>query len=787
MTSTHRNRHRWRRRPGLPLPALLLPALLLLLPAFLNAQGWIEPRPGTPAAWGVQKVSTTVTVRVADRVAHVEVEEWFRNNGPGLGEGDYVYPLPGEAVFASYSLYQGDHELRGELMDAAEARAIYERIVRARRDPALIELVGKGMMRARVFPIETGETRRITLRYTQVLDRAGDALQFRYAAGIRHAGPRQPDLMPMPRMEPAPRGRPRPPEQLNGFAVDRELAPLTFTLVVDDADRFRDAFSPTHALRVERRGGRMTVRPQGDLTGEFTVLLPLAVRVVGLSLLTHRPAGEAGYFMLTLSPDEAAASRIPRDVTVVVDVSGSMSGTKMEQARRALHQLLGALGPDDRVRLIAFSNTVRPWRDTWTRATRGELNAAGQWVDALRADGGTNIHGALETALREKSPDSQLPIVIFMTDGMPTTGETRVDRIVAMAETERGRTRVFVFGVGYDVNTHLLDRLSEAARGTTQYVRPDEDVEHAVSTLATRIRHPVLTDLGLGRAPVRLTDVYPRELPDLFAGEELILFGRYEGSGQGSLEITGRRSGDRERYSAGARFPARADRDEFITRLWASRKLGDLDRRIRAARADGASQRQIDDLTDELRSTALRYGLLSEYTAYLVQEPEIVARADRPQPGAIAAPVTLSGEIAVGRAERARLSREVASVADMEAVQRTASLQMRDDAAQGAAAPEAGGHAAAVRVIAGRRFRMVEGEWRDLGHTTDHRVVTVEPFSIAYFSLLRALPELGLVLRELESGVVAGERVSIRVGGQGARHLADDELRRVVAEFRRRR
>jgi Ca-activated chloride channel homolog len=755
-------------------PLMVALGALALLPVHAAAQGWIEPRPGVrPAEWGIEKLRTSVTVRVTDRVATVEVEEWFRNNGGGLGESDYVYPLPGEAVFSSYSLYQGDQELRGELMDAAEARGIYEAIVRARRDPALIELVGKGMLRARVFPIEPGQTRRITLRYTQVLDRAGDALQFRYAAGARRPPVfAQPFPIP-PQPIPAPRRAPEPAALMRGAA---EPAPLTFTMTVADGARFADAFSPTHQLRVERVRGAMTVRPRDELTGDFAVFLPFAERPVGVTLATHRPAGEDGFFMLTLSPGAVSESSVPRDVTAVIDVSGSMSGEKMEQARRALHQLLGTLGAADRVRLIAFSNSVRSWRDDWTRATPAELRAAREWVDGLRADGGTNISGALERAFAQASPAGRLPIVIFLTDGLPTAGETQPERIAGMAESRRGRARVFAFGVGYDVNTMLLDRLSEAARGTTQYVQPGEDVEQAVGVLAAKVRHPVLTDIALERGPARLTDVYPRELPDLFAGEELVVFGRYDGTGRGAIAVTGRRDQRSERYATDASFPARADANDYIPRLWASRRLGDLDRRIRSAQADGASREQVQRLVDELRETALRYGLLSEYTAYLVQEPGMVV-ADGVMPPA--APAV--GQAAVMRAEQARRSREVASVAQMDEAQQFAGARLKLDAlvVTGAGAADGG-----ARAIAGRMFILRDSVWVDTRHADTTRVVTVQPYSDAYFALLRELPEIALIAREVETVLVAGAKVSVRVREGGVASMTAAELRRVKAEFR---
>src|SRR5438105_12514628 len=139
-------------------------AATLSLP--LVAQGWIDPiRPLPPNSNGrIERLRSAVQVSITGRVARVSVEVWFRNNGPMLEEGMYHFPLPGEAVFSSYSLWQGDQELRGEAMDASQARAIYEAIVRQKRDPALIELAGQGLIRARVFPINPGETRKITLK-----------------------------------------------------------------------------------------------------------------------------------------------------------------------------------------------------------------------------------------------------------------------------------------------------------------------------------------------------------------------------------------------------------------------------------------------------------------------------------------------------------------------------------------------------------------------------------------------------------------------------------------------
>ncbi len=740
---------------------------LICLATPAAAQGWIEP----PHRWlggGISKLRTAVRVTVVGRVAQVEVEEWFRNDGGILGEGDYLYPLPGEAVFSNFSLFQGDRELRGETMDAVQARSIYEEIVRRKRDPALIELVGHGIVRARIFPIEPGQTRKITIRYTQVMERAGDALQFRYAAGARNT------LRPLS-------------DGATTFPARRDAVPLTFRLEAEAGESFRDPFSPTHRLRVEREDGRLRVQPEGELRGDFALFLPLAHGDVGVTVATHKPSNEAGYFMLTLSPGDAVGTVQPRDVTVVLDVSGSMSGEKLDQAKAALRQLLGSLDRSDRFRLIAFNNAITNQREGWTTANARGLATAREWVDALQANGGTNIDGALREAFRLSSPDERLPLVLFITDGIPSVGEQDPEQIAHRAQANRGRSRVFAFGVGYDVNTFLLDRLTAAGRGATQYVEPAEDVEQAVSMLATKIQHPVLTDLSVDDAPLRLSEIYPIQLPDLFAGEELIIFGRYESvtdDRTGPMRIAGRRAGREERFATEVRFPTHDLGNDYLPRLWASRKLGYLARQIRI---EGHSE----DLEREIRETALRYGLLSEYTAYLVQEPEVVAsqnggagqtirmREIRPQatmrlmdavtpadrPAAARAAV---GRKAVMRAERDRIQREVAAEADLVALDER--MATRNDSQ--------------TRLVAGRWFRLDEGVWIDGTHQDSLPVVVVELYGKTYFQLIRRLPELERWLAAFESVLVAGAGTSIKIVTDSVTPVEGDALRRLVREFR---
>ena len=721
-------------------------------------QGWIEPGVER-GGFAVDRTRSEVLVRIEGRVAQIEVSEWFVNRGRRMAEGDYLYPLPGEAVFQGFSLFQGDAELRGEIMDADRARHIYEEIVRRRADPALIELAGHGLLRARIFPIQPGEERRVTLRYTQVLERAGNALQLLYAGSVRGQGdahgqhPREPE------------GRQRPESVRSRFEVR-----------VADAAPFLDPFSPTHDLDVDRDEERMTITIDEEIVGRLSIFLPLAGDAVGLSVATHRPVGEDGYFMLTLSPGRETGEREPRDVTVVLDVSGSMSGEKIEQARQALHHLLNSLSADDRFRLVSFSSAVRAQSNDWSPARGAALERARAWVDDLVADGGTNIGAALDEAFRLESPRGRLPVVLFLTDGLPSVGEESPERLADVAERRAGRARVFAFGVGHDVNTHLLDRLGDAGRGDTDYVQPGENVERVISILATKIRHPVLTDLTLDGGAIDVDEVYPVRIPDVFAGEELVLFGRFSGEGRARLMVRGERAGRSLAFGTDVTFPEDSDANAYIPRLWAARKLGHLERQI-WTEGESAS------LVEEIRSLALRHGLPSRYTAYLVEEPEVVANGPVQrgggrwdpamtlgQAGAPTAPAAASGAAAVQAAESARQRRSARNEADLRAADEEvlAGVAGRED----------------TRALGGRLFTLRDGVWTDAAPTTGQRVIRVKAFSAAYFEMLGALPELEPVLRELGDVVVTGTRVSVRVGSEGIEQISTSELRELVAGFR---
>ena len=718
-----------------------LTLLLLAAPlASLNAQGWIEiERPAgqlrLPNA--LQRVSSSVRAVVDGRVARFEVQERFRNTGAVIAEGTYLYPLPGEAVFSDFSLFQGERELKGEMMAAEQARSIYEGIVRKLKDPALLTLVGHGLIRAQVFPVQPGETRTVTLRFTQLLAREGDALRVRYAAG------------------------------------DRGEAPVTMGIEVQREAEFATPYSPTHQLSEQRRDGVLHLSVNPPVAGDVELMLPFRRGLLGGTVLTHADPGEPGYALLFLAPPAAPETApVGRDLTLVVDISGSMSGEKLEQAKAALRQALDALRPRDRFRLIAFSSGVRQFREGFAAADANELTEARRFVDRLEANGGTNIAGALDAALAEPGNGDRLSMMVFLTDGLPSVGEQAPDRIAAAAAGRIGRSRIFTVGVGHDVNTYLLDRLATDGRGSSTYVTPGADVGDAVGALLGKLSRPALVDLRIVDAPVRFEEQAPAALPDLFYGEELVVLARYRGEGQGPVVIEGSRNGRRERFTIEARFDRNVGDNQYVPPLWAARRIGELTRQIRL---EGASQ----ELVARVRELGLRYGILTEYTAYLVQEPGVIAAAP---------PAAMPLSVAE-RSRRATGARAFADAKTSAGLSGSANLQASESAVVGALgalrndALGREGSAGQLKRAGGRVFALRDGIWTDVARRDSLKSKTIAPFSPAYFALVKSRPVLGAILAVGNPVVVAGRRINLKVAEGGDSEWSAGELARFLEEF----
>lgn len=727
-------------------------APLLFTASLAHAQAVVIGPDGRPAALELR--THRVEAEVRDEIAEVTVTHTFFNPGAATAEGTFLFPLPPGAQVSRFSMEVDGVEMAGELLSADEARRIYEDIVRRSLDPALLEMADYRTFRARLFPIPGGAARTITLRYDAALTREGNTVAFRYPlqgslAARAAGGP------PMPPVRRPRQDRPSAPEATPAHSLIR--------VTLDASTAVTNLYSPSHEIDVERKGEReavVTLENAGGLDGrDFVLYFSLDPADLGATLFTHRPYRDRpGYFMLLLSPPfEASPADVrPKDVVFVLDTSGSMAGEKIAQAKDALTYALRRLGPRDRFGLVAFSSDAQAFRETL--AAPDAAGDAVYFVDQLEARGGTNINDALLTALAmlEESPHG---MIIFLTDGLPTSGEKNEGRIrTNVTEANRNAVRIFTFGVGYDVNTRLLDGLSAGTGAFADYISPDENIEERVSTFYEKVRYPVLTDLDVKLSGVDAYAFAPGRLPDLYRGGRLILTGRYRTPGEAALTLRGVLGDKRVKKRYVFDFPALARERDFVARLWATRRVGEL---LDEIRLHGEN----DELRDEVIALAKEHGLVTPYTSYLVREDETMAGATPP---VRRSPDVIQYEAPM-RADAALTRTSGRAAVEMSKTLRT----MRE--ADVAAAPEATG----VTVVAGRTLRLTAGgAWIDDGFDAEKDApVKLKFASDAYFAFLRRYPEARAFAR-------LGDRVTFRfrdrfvqIGPDGATEMSDAALR----------
>jgi Ca-activated chloride channel family protein len=730
----------------------------------LGAQGWIVPRPcglgiqplegRTPpivrdCSANIVRTRSDVRVELADHVLRYEVEERFVNRGATVGEADYLFPLPTNAAFQNLALSIDGELVAGETMNAGQARNIYESIVRARRDPALVEWMGHGLLHARIFPLEPGQEKTVVVRFQSVAPREGDALRIDYFRG----------------------GAP-------GTTNVHDDGRTSFTLSYRQAPELGTPFSPTHQLDVADRDGRRVVDVRGDAR-DVTLLVPVRVRnEAAITALSYAPGNEDAFTLFSVTPPAGRrGDAIPRDVTLVLDVSGSMNGRKIEQARAAGKQLLSTLRDADRFRLIDFSSDVRTFRDDFVAATSDNIRQATRYLDALDASGSTNIEGALREALRPAVVRGRLPVVLFVTDGEPTVGDTRPEHLAAIAADANAHSeeprRIFTFGLGSDVNVGLLEQLALEGRGTSQFVRPDESVERMVGIVANRLVGPVLTDVRVRvEGDVRVSKMLPSEATDIFADRDLSLLARYSGHGRARIIVEGRRGSTPVTWTSTVDFPDRDRENSFVARLWATQRVGYLSAE---KRKNGGSS----EIDDEIRSLGERYGIPTEFTSYLVTERPIAVRTVGVA-GGVASPAMNAVPVNAPQrqvrefelAKAASAQRSVASVAVIDSLAR-GSGGLRDD-------KDASG--AARRRIDGRTFALQNGVWTDARYRVGGgmQVTSIKPYSKAYFDLVQQLPELKAVFSLGDRLVVVGKTNAIRLDDSGASDLSATAMASLV-------
>ena len=661
-----------------------------------------------------------VSVTIDDQVATTHVEQEFLNEHTWEAEGTYVFPLPEGAVVSEFVMWVDGRPVESKVLEADEARSIYEEIVRQRRDPALLEYVGRGAVQARIFPIPPGETRKIELEYSQVLPVENGLVRYVY------------------------------PLNTEKFSA-RPLEEVSVRIDVRSAEPMRAVYSPTHQDRVfiERESAYHAIIGYEEMdvlpTEDFELIYTVSQEDVGLNLLTYREPGDDGFFLLLVAPKVEVSPEqvIQRDIILVLDTSGSMDGEKIEQAQDALAYVLDHLHERDRFNVVAFSTGLRQYARGLRPAS--EARDAIDWVRGLEAVGGTDINRALLEALALAAGSTRPAVIIFLTDGLPTEGVTKIDQILSnVAASAPDNVRIFPFGVGDDVNTTLLDTLAEQHRGAPAYIRAHERIDEEVSAFYAKVSTPVLSDIEIDFGSVLAEDAYPYPLPDLFAGTQLLLAGRYREGGPTRITIRGRVDDEVRVFEYEGNFRAEGG-DSFIPRLWATRKIGHL---LTQIRLHGERHEWVDAIIE----LSVRYGIITPYTSFLIEEDDI-----------------LTAEGQEEAAERL-MEQPQAPASGAEAVQKAeGEAQLRDaDAAGGGMLPEEA--AQIVQLVGSKTFVLQSGVWTDTSFDPSRMSTVKVGFgSDHYFDLLESRPEWGpyLALGTRVIFVAEGTAYEVVEGGGG--------------------
>jgi Ca-activated chloride channel homolog len=719
---------------------IVLALIFLAIPENAMADGIIIPEPPIcvpgpcpPLPRPVAQLDIRyhhVTVTIEDQVVVTHVDQVFYNPNEWDVEGTYIFPIPKDAAVTSFTIWMNNEPVQGQILDAEQARRTYTEIVQSLRDPALLEYVDRGAVQASIFPIKAHEERRVELEYSQVLTVENGLFRYVY---------------------------PLSTEKFSRIPIES----VTIQLDIQSSTPLRAVYSPSHRIAVNRENNQHVsvgyeekdVRPDTDFVLYFSLGEEQAFHLMSFRDPSDQEDPDGFFLMLLAARPGSNVETLPKDIVLVLDKSGSMEGEKFRQAQEALRYILNHLNLEDRFNIISFSTGIETYASSMV--TTSEIGEAISWVDHLHAEGSTDINRALLEAASLGDGDRPM-YIIFLTDGLPTTGEVDSQRILDnLSGAIRGNVRLFSFGVGYDVDTFLLDSLSESHRGASIYVAPEERLDEILSDFYAKVSTPVLTDLELDFGELSVYDLYPSPLPDLFAGSQIVVVGRYRQPAETTVTLAGEVNGEvlEFRYP-GQIFPlssrGHSGAMEAIPRLWATRKIGYLLNQVRLHGPD-------TEVVEQIVRLSIRYGIVTPYTSYLITE-------DFPL-----------GEVAQERIVEEQYkqfqSDSMGATFGQEAVQRAAEqgALAGSDTAPLSPSGTISGDMGQVRIVGTRAFVLKDGTWVDSAFDpVSTKTVKVAFLSDDYFLLAQQRPELA-------AAFALGERVIAISDGMIYEVVASDE------------
>jgi len=545
----------------------------------------------------IKTVDATVTIQ--GRIAVTHVDQVFHNTSSYQVEAIFAFPLPRGAVITELIYWFNGKRYVAQIREKWEAIRRYQQQIRRYLDPALLQYLGDNLFRLNIAPINPNSDVRFEITYVELLDYDFGKISYRFFLNTTGLSPS--------------------PLQRVSVQLDA-VSPSPFKYFRSPTHQQSTATSITQISDREYRlvFGDENFMPDRDLIVEFETIR----EGIDLNVYTYTPVpadsfGTDSFFTLSITPPDSLLPQalIPKAVVFVADVSSSMEGERLQQLKEALRQFLQRLSPEDYFNIVAFGTTVVSFSSDLVRATPDNLNGATAFVNGLSAFGLTNIEGALRTALNMSFTDSTANILIFLTDGYPTWGIMDTSQLVALVqELNQKDVRIFSFGIGDEVAKVLLRTISRENHGYAVFITAADSIAEVVNYHFERLSRPVLMDLEITISGLAVYDVYPRDLPDLFWGSQVLIFGRYTNAGTFPVQLRGRVRGETVEVSQEASFPDTAGGFRAVARLWANSKIQDLLEQI-------AIYGELPELVDAVIQLSLQFQILTPYTAFYAEPP----------------------------------------------------------------------------------------------------------------------------------------------------------------------
>ena len=571
---------------GLVLAAAAL--CTVLQPAVLRAAGLLIADGGLGGVLEVKEHDVQVTIN--NGIAVTKVTEVFRNTENRQVEALYTFPVPRGASVASFSMWINGKEMVGEVLEKKRAREIYDSYKQARRDPGLLEQVDYKTFEMRIFPIAPGAEQKVQMSYYQELD--FDHEWATYVYPLATATRKDLDTRATGRF---------------AFALDLKSAVPISAL---DSPSHGEAFvvarhsDAYYQASLESRGG--------SLARDIVLACHLARPHTGFDLITSRHDGEDGYFCLTLTAGEdLAKTEDGMDYVFVLDVSGSMADDgKLLLSKDSIGAFIEELGGQDRFELMTFNVQPHLAFQQLRPATAEAKQTAIAYLATQQARGGTVLNPALTTAYKYADADRPLNVVL-LSDGLTEQQERRT--LLELIRTRPRNVKVFCVGVGNDVNRPLLEQLAQDAGGLSAFLSHGDNFTRQAQAFRRKLTRPVATDLQIDFGGIKVSDLEPKVLPNLYHGAPVRIYGRYQGSGEAQVAVRGSVNGVELKQAARLEFPKQDLANPEIDRMWAWRRIDGL-----LKQADRTGSR--NDVAGEIVRLGEGYSIATEYTSFLVLE-----------------------------------------------------------------------------------------------------------------------------------------------------------------------